>query len=45
MLSISPHIFNSLEAVNDKFRKLVGSDAHADTMEREIDRLSGYACP
>ncbi|KIM89254.1 hypothetical protein PILCRDRAFT_218441 [Piloderma croceum F 1598] len=30
---------NTLEAVNEKFRKLVGSDASADNMEWEVDRL------
>lgn len=34
---------NSLEAVNDKYHKLVGSDARADSMEREIERLLVYA--
>jgi len=33
---------DSLEAVNEKFRKLVGSNASADNMEREVDRLLSY---
>lgn len=32
----------SLEAVNDKFRKLAGSDARADTMEEELNRVLAY---
>lgn len=33
---------DSLEAINDKFRKLVGSDATVDNMEPEMSRLLRY---
>lgn len=36
------YLFDSLEAVNDKFRKLAGSDACANTMEDELDRVLAY---
>jgi DNA repair protein RAD50 len=36
------YIDDSLEAVNDKYHKLVGSDPRADSMEREIDSLLVY---
>lgn len=28
--------------VNEKFKKAVGSDADADTMERELERVAAY---
>lgn len=30
---------SSLETCNSKFRKLVSTDARAETMERELDRV------
>jgi hypothetical protein len=45
VLSLVPEFlfdFISLEVVNDKFRKLAGSNARADTMEDELDRLLAY---
>lgn len=32
----------SLDVNNPKFRKLVGKDAKAETMERELERVSAY---
>jgi DNA repair protein RAD50 len=36
----SDTFFRSLELCNVKFRKLMGKDARAETMERDIDRVS-----
>jgi len=38
--STSSPPFSSLETCNSKFRKLVSTDARAETMERELDRVS-----
>lgn len=40
MKSKKSEIKNILETSNPKFRKLVGTDVRAETMERELDRLS-----
>ena len=36
---LSDWFFPSLDANNQKFRKLVGKDAKAETMERELERV------
>jgi len=33
-------MFHRLEIANVKFRKLMAADAKADTMEREVERIS-----
>lgn len=38
----SDNLCSSLEINNAKFRKLVGIDAHPDTMERELERVIAY---
>ncbi|CCM03496.1 uncharacterized protein FIBRA_05630 [Fibroporia radiculosa] len=38
--SKSSDLNNTLEINNSKFRKLVGIDAHPDTMEREVERVA-----
>lgn len=40
MKSKKSEVRNILETSNPKFRKLVGADVRAETMERELDRLS-----
>ncbi|KIJ61135.1 hypothetical protein HYDPIDRAFT_31645 [Hydnomerulius pinastri MD-312] len=40
MKSRAAEVKNTLEMSNSKFRKLVGTDARVETMEREIDRIS-----
>ena len=41
-LGLSDRILPSLDVNKPKFRKLVGKDAKAETMERDLERVSAY---
>lgn len=45
VLDLSDWTLLSLDVHNSKFRKLVGKDAKAETMERELERVSAYGIP